>query len=105
MANMANKQKSKTSRASTGKGRAAGKHADAPMTDNDHQKTVSGKNQRGPKNKLGKAAGGNQGSKGQNRRKASPRGSIGSHKPGGDGPGTKKFKYEADANNRRRKES
>jgi hypothetical protein len=65
----------------------------------------TGKGQRGPKNKFGKVAGGNQGSKGQNRRKASPRGFIGSHKPGGDGPGTKKFKYEADDNNRRRKES
>ena len=107
MADMANKQESKqASRAGDARSRAArGKHADAPATDNDHQKTVSGKNQSGPMDKAGKTAGGNVGSKGQNRRKASPRGSIGSHKPGGDGPGTRKFKYEADDNNRRRKES
>ena len=72
------------------------------LTDNDHQKTVSGKNQRGPEEKLGKDAGGNTGSKGQNFR-ASGSGSagrggpsVGSHKPGGDGPGTKKFKHEHD---------
>lgn len=93
MANMAKQTKPKAST-----------RAGAATTDNDHQKTVSGKNQKGPKDKVGKAAGGNEGSKGQNRRPASPRGSIGSHKPGGDGPGTKKFKYEADDNNRRRKE-
>ena len=71
-------------------------------TDNDHQKTVQGKNQDGPAGKVGKHAGGNQGSKGQNRRadrsrsagKGGP--SVGSHKPGGDGPGTKKFKHEHD---------
>ena len=67
-------------------------------TDNDHQKTVSGKNQKGPKDKLGKHAGGNRGSRGQNLRSAGS--SIGSHKPGGDGPGTKRFKHESD-NNRR----
>ena len=72
-------------------------------TDNDHQKTVSGKNQKGPKSKVGKDAGGNEGSRGQNRRSPGPSGSIGSHKPGGDGPGTKTFKYESDDNNRRRK--
>jgi hypothetical protein len=68
-------------------------------TDNDHQKTVSGQNQRGPADKVGKDAGGNEGSKGQNRRSAGSakgRASIGSHKPGGDGPGTKKFKHESD---------
>ena len=66
-------------------------------TDNNHQKMVSGKNQKGPAGKVGKDAGGNQGSRGQNRRTPSrgPR-SVGSHKPGGDGPGTKKFKHESD---------
>jgi hypothetical protein len=106
MANMAKKlQSAKAARSGDGRGRSAGKHADAPTTDNNHQKTVSGRNQKGPADKRGKTGGGNEGSKGQNRRRASPRGSIGSHKPGGDGPGTKKFKYEADDNNRRRKES
>lgn len=61
--------------------------------DNGHQKTVSGKNQKGPADKLGKGAGGNAGSKGQNLRAVSDR-SVGSHKPGGDGPGTKKFKHD-----------
>ena len=68
-------------------------------TDNDHQKTVSGKNQRGPADKIGKSAGGAYGSRGQNSRSAgSAKGaaSVGSHKPGGDGPGTKKFKHESD---------
>jgi hypothetical protein len=68
-------------------------------TDNDHQKTVSGKKQHGPADKIGKDAGGVSGSRGQNRRSASSaRGaaSVGSHKPGGDGPGTKKFKHESD---------
>ena len=68
-------------------------------TDNDHQKTVSGQNQRGPADKIGKNAGGAYGSRGQNRRSAgSEKGaaSVGSHKPGGDGPGTKKFKHESD---------
>ena len=69
-------------------------------TDNDHQKTVSGKNQRGPADKIGKNAGGPYGSRGQNRRSAGSGAgggvSVGSHKPGGDGPGTKKFKHESD---------
>jgi len=100
---MANKQQSNNAaRGGDAQSRSArGKRA--ATTDNDHQQTVSGKNQSGPMDKAGKTAGGNEGSKGQNRRNASPRGSIGSHKPGGDGPGTKKFKYEADDNNRRRK--
>ena len=71
------------------------------VVDNGHQKTVSGKNQKGPDEKVGKSAGGNAGSKGQNFRQADPN-SVGSHKPGGDGPGTKKFKYEHDDTNRRR---
>ena len=77
-------------------------------TDNDHQKTVQGKNQRGPADKVGRDAGGNEGSKGQNARSggsgsAGANGpSIGSHKPGGDGPGTKKFKHETDDNKRNR---
>ena len=68
-------------------------------TDNDHQKTVSGKKQHGPADTIGKDAGGPYGSRGQNQRSASSvRGaaSVGSHKPGGDGPGTKKFKHESD---------
>ena len=73
------------------------------VVDNDHQKTVSGKNQHGPEDKVGKSAGGNAGSRGQNARPSEP-GSVGSHKPGGDGPGTKKFKYEHDDTERRRKE-
>ena len=74
------------------------------VIDNDHQKTVSGKNQNGPEERAGKDAGGNAGSKGQNSRPAGPKGSVGSHKPEGDGPGTKKFKYEHDDSERRRKE-
>ena len=75
-------------------------------TDNGHQKTVSGKNQRGPDEKIGKDAGGNLGSKGQNRRDETGtpgKGghSVGSHKPGGDGPGSKKFKHEHDVDSRR----
>jgi hypothetical protein len=69
---------------------------DAGLVDNGHQKTVSGKQQRGPEDKVGKGAGGNAGSKGQNLRPGGPRGSVGSHKPGGDGPGTKKFKHDRD---------
>ena len=64
------------------------------LIDNGHQKTVSGKKQNGPDDKLGKGAGGNAGSKGQNMRSGGPKGSVGSHKPGGDGPGTKKFKHD-----------
>jgi len=65
------------------------------IIDNGHQKTVSGKKQAGPDDKAGKHAGGNAGSKGQNLR-ASSAYSVGSHKPGGDGPGTKKFKHDHD---------
>ena len=68
------------------------------ITDNNHQKTVQGKNQDGPSDKVGKDAGGNRGSQGQNRRARS--GSVGSHKPGGDGPGTKTFKHDSDDNKR-----
>ena len=73
-------------------------------TDNDHQKAVSGKKQRGPADKIGKDAGGAYGSRGQNQRSASSAegaASVGSHKPGGDGPGTKKFKHESDNVKRR----
>jgi len=72
------------------------------IVDNAHQKTVSGKNQSGPADNLGKGAGGNAGSKGQNSRADIPKGSVGSHKPGGDGPGTKKFKHDHDDGNRGR---
>jgi hypothetical protein len=37
-----------------------------PSSVNDHQKTVSGKKQHGPEDKVGADAGGNEGSKGQN---------------------------------------
>ena len=37
-----------------------------PSSVNDHQKTVSGKKQHGPDDKIGRDAGGNEGSKGQN---------------------------------------
>ena len=37
-----------------------------PSSVNDHQKTVSGKKQHGPDDKVGRNAGGNEGSKGQN---------------------------------------
>jgi hypothetical protein len=74
-------------------------------TDNDHQKTVSGKNQHGPDEKLGKDAGGNAGSRGQNSRgdnSGADGKSVGSHKPAGDGPGTKTFKHESDPGGRKR---
>ena len=67
------------------------------VIDNGHQKTVSGKKQNGPNEKVGKGAGGNAGSKGQNMRPEGPKGSVGSHKPGGDGPGTKKFKHDRES--------
>lgn len=75
----------------------------AQLVDNSHQKTVSGKNQHGPEDKVGKNAGGNAGSKGQNFRETGPN-SVGSHRPGGDGPGTRKFKHEHDVDTRRRRE-
>lgn len=80
---------------------------DSP-TDNDHQKTVAGKSQNGPARKVGKNAGGNDGSKGQNFREdrdtvGKGGQSVGSHKPGGDGPGTKTFKHEHDDDKRRAK--
>jgi len=78
--------------------------AQKEVIDNDHQKTVSGKNQNGPEDKVGQTAGGNAGSKGQNSRQGDSD-SIGSHKPGGDGPGTKKHKYEHDDANRRRSDT
>jgi hypothetical protein len=37
-----------------------------PSSVNDHQKTVSGKKQHGPNDKVGRDGGGNKGSKGQN---------------------------------------
>lgn len=67
--------------------------------DNSHQKTVSGKKQAGPDDKAGKGAGGSAGSKGQNARAGDGK-SVGSHKPGGDGPGTKKFKHDHDGADR-----
>ena len=103
MANMKNKENPNPEKA------GKKKHADAAVTDNDHQKTVQGKNQRGPADKVGKDAGGNQGSRGQNVQgggsgsagEGGP--SVGSHKPGGDGPGTKKFKHEHDDDKRKQR--
>jgi hypothetical protein len=47
---------------------------------------------------------GNSGSKGQNvRASALASKSVGSHKPGGDGPGKKKFKHESDPPRRGRR--
>jgi hypothetical protein len=48
---------------------------------NDHQKTVSGKKQHGPEDKVGADAGGNEGSKGQN---VDPRRSTGTGREPGD---------------------
>ncbi len=55
----------------------------AEGVDNDHQKTVQGKNQTGPDDKVGRSAGGNEGSKGQN--VDSRRGSGTGKEPGDEG--------------------
>jgi hypothetical protein len=52
-----------------------------PNSGNDHQKTVSGKKQHGPPDKIGQDAGGNEGSKGQN---VDSRRSAGTGKEPGD---------------------
>ena len=52
-----------------------------PDSTNDHQKTVSGKKQHGPEDKVGHDAGGNKGSKGQN---VDARRSTGTGKEPGD---------------------
>jgi len=52
-----------------------------PDSTNDHQKTVSGKKQHGPESQIGRDAGGNEGSKGQN---IDPRRSAGTGKEPGD---------------------
>jgi len=52
-----------------------------PNSVNDHQKTVSGKKQHGPENKVDTDAGGNEGSKGQN---VDSRRSTGTGKEPGD---------------------
>jgi hypothetical protein len=52
-----------------------------PNSTNDHQKTVSGKKQHGPDDKVGHDAGGNDGSKGQN---IDSRRSSGTGKESGD---------------------
>jgi hypothetical protein len=52
-----------------------------PNSVNDHQKTVSGKKQHGPEDKVGTDAGGNEGSKGQN---VDSRRSTGTGKERGD---------------------
>jgi hypothetical protein len=49
--------------------------------DNDHQKSVQGKKQHGPEDKVDRDAGGNEGSKGQN---VDPRSSTGTGKESGD---------------------
>jgi hypothetical protein len=50
-------------------------------TDNNHQKTVSGQNQHGPADKVGRDAGGNANSKGQN---IDPRNARGTGQEPGD---------------------
>jgi hypothetical protein len=57
-------------------------------SENDHQKAVQGKNQRGPDDKIGRdVGGGNDGSKGQNMRRLQP-GDIGDERGhGGSGGG------------------
>ena len=52
-----------------------------PDSTNDHQKTVSGKKQHGPEDKVGQDAGGNEGSKEQN---VDARRSTGTEKEPGD---------------------
>lgn len=52
-----------------------------PNSDHAHQKTVSGKKQHGPEDKVGQDAGGNEGSKGQN---VDSRRSTGTGKESGD---------------------
>jgi hypothetical protein len=52
-----------------------------PTSTNDHQKTVSGKKQHGPEDKVDRDAGGNEGSKGQN---VDSRRSTGTGKEPGD---------------------
>jgi hypothetical protein len=52
-----------------------------PTSTNDHQKTVSGKKQHGPEDKVDQDAGGNEGSKGQN---VDSRRSTGTGKEPGD---------------------
>ena len=52
-----------------------------PSSANDHQKTVSGKKQHGPQDRVGHDAGGNEGSKGQN---TDSRRSVGTGKEPGD---------------------
>lgn len=62
-------------------------------TDNDHQKTVSGKKQHGPADKVGHDAGGNDGSKEQNIDSRNARGAgqepgdIGDERQGGGSGG------------------
>ena len=75
----ADKDNSPPSRTPEGKEGAGYKSA------NDHQKTVSGKKQHGPEDKVGQDAGGHEGSKGQN---VDPHRSTGSGKEGtGKEPG------------------
>src|SRR3977135_4528589 len=50
----------------TGRRETSESKKDQPSSVNDHQKTVSGKKQHGPDDKVGRNAGGNEGSKGQN---------------------------------------
>ena len=57
MANMKNKKNPNPEHAS------APKRGKPERTDNSHQKTVSGKNQSGPADKVGKTAGGNKGTR------------------------------------------
>jgi hypothetical protein len=60
-----NKNDTRPERRPEGK-EGAGAHQEGRDSVNDHQKTVSGKKQHGPDDKVGRDAGGNEGSKGQN---------------------------------------
>ena len=63
------------------RGRKYGGSSSVAGSHNDHQKTVSGKKQHGPADKVGQDAGGNEGSKGQN---VDSRRSTGTGKEPGD---------------------
>jgi len=78
----AEKDNSRSSRSQDGNGRDRSEaERDRPDSANGKQKTVSGKKQHGPEDKVGQDAGGNDGSKGQN---VDPRRSTGTGKEPGD---------------------
>jgi hypothetical protein len=61
--------------------------SDHEPIDNDHQKSVQGKKQHGPEDKIDKSAGGNEGSKGQN----SEQRARGTNKESGDEGDERKY--------------